>query len=74
LPRGTEKNQEKPQSALLVFWPRFGPKVNAVEAHRVDTSRLTHFLDDLLVDGGKGVSLTHWPPFTPRKIPGPYFC
>jgi hypothetical protein len=33
-------------------------------------SRLPHFLDNGLTDGGEVVSLTCWPPFTPRKIPG----
>jgi hypothetical protein len=28
--------------------------------------RFPHFLDNQLMDGGKVVSLTHWPPFTPR--------
>jgi hypothetical protein len=35
-----------------------------------ETSRLPHFLDNRLIDGGEVVSLTHRPPFTPRKIPG----
>jgi hypothetical protein len=39
-----------------------------------ETSRLPHFLDSLLTDGGEVVSLTRWPPFTPRKIPGIHFC
>jgi len=25
-------------------------------------------------DGGKVVSLTHWPPLPPRNIPGTHFC
>jgi len=25
-------------------------------------------------DGGKVVSLTHWPPLPPRHIPGTHFC
>jgi hypothetical protein len=37
-----------------------------------ETSRLPHFLDNRLTDGG--VSLMRWPPFTPRKIPGTHFC
>jgi hypothetical protein len=40
-------------------------------------SRLPHFLDDRLTDGGEVVSLTArktWPPFTPRKFPGTHFC
>jgi hypothetical protein len=38
-----------------------------------ETSRLRHFLDSRLADGGKGSSLTRRSPFTPRKIPGYYF-
>jgi hypothetical protein len=26
------------------------------------------------MDGGEVVILTHWWPFTPKKIPGTYFC
>jgi hypothetical protein len=39
-----------------------------------ETSRLPHFLDNRLTDGGEVVSLTRRPPFTPRKIPGTHFC
>jgi hypothetical protein len=38
-----------------------------------ETSRLPHFLDNRLTDGGD-VSLTPHPPFTPNKIPGTHFC
>jgi hypothetical protein len=38
------------------------------------TSRLSHFLENRLTDGGEVVSLTRRQPFTPRKIPGTYFC
>jgi hypothetical protein len=37
-----------------------------VEDHRVETSRLTHFLDIRLTSGGE-VSLTRQPPFTPQE-------
>jgi hypothetical protein len=37
-------------------------------------SRLPHFLDNRLADGGEAVSLTHRPPFTPQEIPGTHFC
>jgi hypothetical protein len=37
-------------------------------------SRPSHFLDTLLTDGGKVVSLTRWPLFTPRKISGTHSC
>jgi hypothetical protein len=39
-----------------------------------ETSRLSHVLDNRLTDGGKVVSLTRQPPFTPRKIPGTHIC
>jgi hypothetical protein len=39
-----------------------------------ETSRLPHFLDNRLTDGGEVVSLTRRPPFTLRKIPGTHFC
>jgi hypothetical protein len=39
-----------------------------------ERSRLPHFLDDRLTDGGEVVSLTRRPPFTLRKIPGTHFC
>jgi hypothetical protein len=39
-----------------------------------EVSRLPHFLDSWLTDGGKVVSLTHQLPFIPRKIPGTHFC
>jgi hypothetical protein len=37
-------------------------------------SRLPHFLDNRLTNGGEVVSLTSWPPFTSKKIPGTHFC
>jgi hypothetical protein len=37
------------------------------------TSRLPHFLDTWLTDGGEVVSLTRRLIFTPRKIPGTHF-
>jgi hypothetical protein len=39
-----------------------------------ETSRLLHFVDTRLTDGGEVASLTRRPPFTPRKIPGTHFC
>jgi hypothetical protein len=39
-----------------------------------ETSRIPHLLDNRLTDGGEVVSPTHWPPCTPRKIPGTHFC
>jgi hypothetical protein len=39
-----------------------------------ETSKLPHFLDNQLTDGGEIVSLKHRPFFTPKKTPGVYFC
>jgi hypothetical protein len=39
-----------------------------------ETSRLQHFTDNRLTDGDEAVSLTHRPPFNPKKIPGTLFC
>jgi hypothetical protein len=39
-----------------------------------ETSRLPYCLDNQFTDGGQVVSLTLWPPFTPRNIPGTHFC
>jgi hypothetical protein len=39
-----------------------------------ETSRLPHFLDTRLTDGGKVVSPTRRTPFTPRKTSGTHFC
>jgi hypothetical protein len=37
------------------------------------TLRVPHYLDNRLKDGGKVISVTRRPPFTPRKIPGTHF-
>jgi hypothetical protein len=39
-----------------------------------ETSKLPHFLDNRLTDGGEVVSITRRPFFTPRKIPDTHFC
>jgi hypothetical protein len=39
-----------------------------------ETSRIPHFLDNRLTDGGEVVSLTRRPHVIPRKIPGTHFC
>jgi hypothetical protein len=39
-----------------------------------ETSRLPHFRDNRLTDGGEVVSLTRRPPFVPRRIRGTHFC
>jgi hypothetical protein len=53
-------------------------KAIPVTGHRgpwgCETSRLPHFLDNRLTDGGEVFSLTRRPPFTPRNIPGTHFC
>jgi hypothetical protein len=39
-----------------------------------ETLRLPHILDNWRTDGSEVVSLSHWPPYTPRSIPGTHFC
>jgi hypothetical protein len=39
-----------------------------------ERSRLHHFIDNRLTDGGEVVSLMRRPAFTARKIPGTHFC
>jgi hypothetical protein len=39
-----------------------------------EKSKLPHFKDNPLTDGGEVINLTRRPPFTPRKIPGTHFC
>jgi hypothetical protein len=50
------------------------PVTGLGDPYGCETSRLPHFLDNRLTDGGKVVSLTRWPAFTPRKMPGTHFC
>jgi hypothetical protein len=51
------------------------PLQQAVEAYSIVRRRGSHiFLDNRLTDGGEFVSFTGRPPFTPRKMPGTYFC
>jgi hypothetical protein len=46
-------------------------KTNPVTGHGgpqgCETSRIPHFLDNRLIDGGEVVSLTRRPPFTPQE-------
>jgi hypothetical protein len=60
------------------FWFAYEVKANPLTdlggPQGCETSRLPHFLDNRLTEGGEVVSLTRRPPFTPRKIPGTHFC
>jgi hypothetical protein len=38
-----------------------------MKVHGVETSRLPHFLDNRLTDGGEAVSPTLRPPFIPKE-------
>jgi hypothetical protein len=50
------------------------PVTDRRDPYGCETSKLPHFLDNRLTDGGEVFSLMHWPPLTPRKIPGTHFC
>jgi hypothetical protein len=45
-----------------------GKKGKAIPVTGHKGSRLQHFLDNQLTDGGEVVSPTRWPPFTPRRF------
>jgi hypothetical protein len=49
------------------------PVTGRGDPYGCETSRLPHFLENRLTDGGQVVSLTRRQPFTPRKIPGTHF-
>jgi hypothetical protein len=58
---------KKKKSKTIPVTGRDGPQ-------RCERSRLSHFLDNRLTDGGEVVSLTRRPLFTSRKISGTHFC
>jgi hypothetical protein len=66
--------------AKMFFEPQTAVKGKAIPVtgrgglYGSEISRLPHFLDNRLTDGGEVVSLTLLPPFTTRKIPGTHFC
>jgi hypothetical protein len=39
-----------------------------------ETSRFPHFLYSRIADGSEVVSLTRWPRFTPKSVPGIHSC
>jgi hypothetical protein len=63
---GMRERQQKKSKAIPVTG-RGGP-------WGCETSKLRHFVDNRLTDGGEVVSHTRRPPFTPRKVPGTHFC
>jgi hypothetical protein len=50
------------------------PVIGREGSYGCETSRLPHFLDNRLRDGGEVVSLTRQSPLNPREIPGTHFC
>jgi hypothetical protein len=50
------------------------PAINRGGPQGCEMSRLPHFLDNRLTDGGEDVNLRRRPPFTFTKIPGIHFC
>jgi hypothetical protein len=53
------RKKVKKKSKVIPVTGRAGP-------YGCERSRLPHFLDKRLTDGGKVVSPTRWPPFTPQ--------
>jgi hypothetical protein len=56
--------------SLIIYKGKAIPVTGRGGPKGCETSRLPHFPDNRLIDGGEVVSLTGRPPFTPRKIPG----
>jgi hypothetical protein len=50
------------------------PVTGRGDPYRGETSKLAHFLDSRLTDGGEVVGPTRRRSFTPTKIPGTHFC
>jgi hypothetical protein len=50
------------------------PVTRREDPYGCETSRLPHFLDNLITNGSEVVSFTRRPPFTPRKIAVTHFC
>jgi hypothetical protein len=53
---------------------KFIPVTGLGSQQGCETSRLPHFLDNRLTDGGEVFSLTRRPRFTPRNIPSTHLC
>jgi hypothetical protein len=63
---GTKGSEAKQSKAI--------PVTGRPSLYCCETSRIRHCLDNRLIEGAEVVSLTCWPPFTPRKIFGTAFC
>jgi hypothetical protein len=61
-----EQDASEKKSETIPVTGRGGPQ-------NCETSRLPHFPDNRLTDGGEVVRLTRRPPFTARKIPHTHF-
>jgi hypothetical protein len=64
----------KQASFLQTMFYKAIPVTGREDPKGCETSRLPHFIDNRLTDGGEVVSHTRRPLFTPTKIPGTNFC
>ena len=58
----TKSQQKKSSPVTSLEWPRGFQEVMVPRLH------------DKAQDGGKVVTLTHWPPLPPGNTPGIHFC
>jgi hypothetical protein len=72
--RGVIKNSELKGGSrtelVFLFVTTVSKYLKKITIFKYETSRLPHFLDTRLTDGGEIVGLTRLPLFTLRKIPG----
>jgi hypothetical protein len=52
---------------IIIRYGKPIPVIGREGPQSCETSRLSHFLDNRLTDGGKAVSLMCRPPFTPQE-------
>jgi hypothetical protein len=71
----TMKGQSIPLISLRKYLIIFDKRISwNLHIEMIEAKAFRTFIIIYSCDGGVVVSLMHWPPFNPRKIPGTYFC